>query len=144
MTKEQFINQLMNDVYCRIAPSFLGGCGVFAIRDIPEGVNPFKGCDDTEYKPIPLSDFPKNLNPNVFNMVKDFLVLDDEDNFWFSDKGIQGIDVSYFLNHSETPNMIADPLGENFYTNREVKAGEELFVNYSTYDCQNDDFRSKR
>ena len=138
MTKEEFVSQLRNDVYCRIAPSPLGGCGVFAIKDIPEGVNPFIGCDDTEYHSIPLSELTE-IPPAVFNLMKDMLVLDDEENFWFSDRGIQGIDVSYFLNHSKTPNMVADPLGENFFTNREIKAGEELYVDYDTYDSQPDE-----
>ena len=147
MTKEQFIDQLLHDVYCRIMPSvapngFLRGVGVFAIKDIPAGTNPFVGCDDTEYQPIPLSEFPKDIPSAVFDLMKDMLVLDDEDNFWFSDRGIQGIDISYFLNHSKTPNMVAAPLGENFFASRDIKAGEELTVNYDTYDSQpNEEFR---
>ena len=143
MTKEQFIDQLRYDVYCRLAPSTLcPGIGVIAIKDIPVGTNPFVGCDDTEYHPIPLSEFPKDIPSAVFDLMKDMLVLDDEDNFWFSDRGIQGIDISYFLNHSKTPNMVAGPLGENFFASRDIKAGEELTVNYDTYDSQpNEEFR---
>jgi len=39
---KQLVRNLKNNVYCRIKPDSFGGVGVFAIKDIPEGVNPFK------------------------------------------------------------------------------------------------------
>jgi len=40
--KKKLIKNLENDIYCRIKPSKKHGVGVFAIRDIPKGINPFK------------------------------------------------------------------------------------------------------
>jgi len=40
LTKEQIIENLKRDVCTRIMPSPIGGVGVFAIRDIPAGINP--------------------------------------------------------------------------------------------------------
>lgn len=138
MTGDEFVNQLKNDVYCRLRPAH-HGVGVFAVKDIPPFTNPFRGCDDTDYKKIHESELSE-IEPEVMSLVKDFLVYEDG-YYWYSDRGIQGIDISYFLNHSKKPNMTADMLGENFYTTRLVKAGEEIVVDYDTYDSQDDDFR---
>ncbi|MFM7983789.1 MAG: SET domain-containing protein-lysine N-methyltransferase, partial [Candidatus Fonsibacter sp.] len=35
-----------------------------------------------------------------------------------------------FLNHSETPNIISINDGEDFEAIQNIKAGEELFLNY--------------
>jgi len=31
----------LEKVYCRLAPSSVHGVGIFAIKDIPKGINPF-------------------------------------------------------------------------------------------------------
>ena len=134
MTVEDFLDQLREDVYCRLCPSPLGGVGVFAIRDIPDNTNPFNGCDESEYNKIPVEQLT-DIHPSVLDLLKDVLVFEDGC-FYFSDRGLQGIDLSYYLNHSKTPNMVACPLGETFRTKRFVRAGEELLVDYDTYDSQ--------
>ena len=40
----------------------------------------------------------------------------------------------FFLNHSKTPNLYTPDAGRTFITLREVVAGEELTVDYATYD----------
>ena len=35
--------KVLGKTYCRLMPSKLGGVGVFAIRDIAKGTNPFEG-----------------------------------------------------------------------------------------------------
>ena len=42
--EKKLLNNLKNDIYCRIKPSKKPGVGLFAIRDIPENTNPFKVC----------------------------------------------------------------------------------------------------
>jgi len=41
-TKKKIIDHLDNEVYCRLGVSPIHGIGVFALRDIPKGVNPLK------------------------------------------------------------------------------------------------------
>ena len=41
--KEKLILKRLEKVYCRLAPSPIHGIGVFAIKDIPKGTNPFGG-----------------------------------------------------------------------------------------------------
>lgn len=140
MLREEILDQLKNDVYCRLLPSPLGGIGVFAIKDIPEGINPFNGCFDGDYISFDLEEFHE-LEPAVFKLVVDMCVL-DEGKLWLPDNGIQKLDLSWCLNHSSTPNMNALEKGEEFITNRVIKAGEELLVDYNTYDHQEgEDFR---
>ena len=40
------------------------------------------------------------------------------------------MDMANYLNHSNTPNIISVNEGEYFETLREIKKGEELFVDY--------------
>ena len=39
-------------------------------------------------------------------------------------------DISFFLNHSDNPNIISINDGEFFETITDIKAGEELFIDY--------------
>jgi len=50
------------------------------------------------------------------------------------EKGLNAIDISFFLNHSNEPNMVAIKEGEEFVAKRDIKTGEELTVDYDTYD----------
>jgi len=54
--------------------------------------------------------------------------------FYVPDCGLQRVDISFFLNHSKTPNMREEEEGMNFFTTRVIEAGEELTVDYTTYD----------
>ena len=51
--------------------------------------------------------------------------------------GPNDINISYYLNHSDKPNLdLAVGKSEyyEFITNRKIKKGEELFINYNLYD----------
>jgi len=39
--RAKFLRRILADCYCRLAPSAIHGIGVFAVRDIPRGKNPF-------------------------------------------------------------------------------------------------------
>ena len=41
VSKEYVIEFLKNNYYCKLKPSLIHGVGVFAIKDIPKGINPF-------------------------------------------------------------------------------------------------------
>ena len=139
MTRDELLKQVREDVYCRIAPSPISGVGVFAIRDIPKGTNPFVGTDEEEYVEIDEHEL-EGLDPEVMKLIHDMFVY-GAGIYYFPGKGLQAIDISYFLNHSLTPNMVADVLGETFTAKIDIKKGDELLVNYDDYDENEDDFR---
>jgi SET domain-containing protein len=56
--------------------------------------------------------------------------LFDEKNYFVPGHGFKKIDVLLFLNHSDTPNVISINEGEFFETVREIKAGEDLAIDY--------------
>jgi len=132
MNKAQILRSL-NDVYTRIGVA-KHGVGVIAIRSIPKGVNPFKRCDPFgDVVKIPEEalnqcDAPKEAK----EMIKDFCALQDGI-YYVPNYGIDAIDKFYFLNHSSLPNMITLDKGETFITSRRIKKGEELTVDYGSY-----------
>jgi hypothetical protein len=117
-------------VFTRLAPSHkFPGIGVFAIRDIPAGANVFAG-DDNEMREIDPNDLI-GIEPEIKKLYCDFCV--------FKDGKIKGptnfnnLTVGWYLNHSDEPNVLCGS-DYDFFTARDIKKGEELTVNYSTYD----------
>lgn len=138
LNKRQLLKQLRTQTFVRLRPSKYG-IGVFAIRDIPEGTDPFVACKDIKrfigIKPEELKDLPQR----VLKLVKDFCPF-ESGKFWFPDYGLMQIDVSYYLNHSKNPNTVASAKGEYFIASRDIKEDEELTVDYDTYDEISHDF----
>lgn len=133
--KKQHILKLLHNTYCRLQPSSIQGVGIFAIRDIPAGTNPFAGAilpDSYLFTKDELTDLPEEVK----TMVNDFFVADQDGLIDIPEYGLNGIDVSYFVNHSKTPNLITHDESETFVASREIKKGEELTVDYSTYDTR--------
>ena len=137
MNKSQFLKSL-DKVYCRIGVGKYG-VGIIAIKNIPKGIDPLFDTTKVKY----LSVTPKELigiHPSVMNLINDFCPLQDG-KYWVPSNGMNSIAVGYYLNHSKEPNMVAVKDGEQFITKRTIKAGEELTVDYNTYDDRVEDFR---
>jgi SET domain-containing protein len=136
VTKDEIIKDLEENVYCRIQRSPIQGVGVFAIREIPKGTKPLTTFREVEVVPIPekeIADNPK-IPQAVKDMVRAFYAVQDG-NICFSDHSLNEIDISYFLNHSNTPNLDAEEINEEsvFTANRDIHVGEELTSDYSEY-----------
>ena len=58
--------------------------------------------------------------------------LFDEDSYFIPEYGFKLVDLVIYLNHSETPNVISLNDGEQFEALVDIKAGEELLVDYGT------------
>jgi len=135
--KERAVRDLIENVYCRLQPSQFG-IGVFAIRDIPEGTNPFRcqppGDEYTEFDENDAKIYiyeNDNIPPGVKQCVRDLSSI--------SHDGMLLVPVEFncsclrcYINHSLTPNVTTND-GEIFVTTRYIKEGEELFVNYYDY-----------
>ena len=133
MKDNQKIIDNLKNTYCRLKTSKLEGIGIFAIRDIPKNTNPFWGVKIQRWHKIKSSEL-KKLNKNVFKMVSDFFAVDENDEFSIPECGLNGIDISFFLNTSNKPNIKTIDDGTNFITIKKIKKGEELTVSYSSYD----------
>ena len=137
--KKSLINNLQNDVYCRIKPSKKHGVGVFAIKDIPKNTNPFKvtgkECISSRILNIPVEEVNK-LDTEVKKMVNDFYHQQDG-YFGIPYKGLNANDISFYMNTSKKPN-VGFKIIENcslvvFNTLKKIKKGEELLINYDSF-----------
>lgn len=135
MVSKKSLLENLKQTYCRIQCSKVEGVGVFAIRDIPKGVDPFPVLVKNDWKEFSVEEL-KGLDPEVLKMIDDFLVVENE-RVWIPDFGLNGINITFFLNHSENPNVSTlddGNEGVSFLTAREIKKGEELTSDYQTYD----------
>lgn len=139
--KKALIKNLKNDTYCRLKPDSHGGVGVFAIKNIPKGVNPFHITNHKNFNQRILNipdDEVQKMDPAVIKMISDFYVK-SKDGFWgIPYKGLNANDVSFYLNNSEKPNLkiIYDDESTmmTFKTSRFINAGEELLIDYREYE----------
>lgn len=132
VTKKELLNKLKN-TYCRLGISQIHGVGVIAIRDIPKGTDPFFGIQKQAWIKLKQEDL-KGLDSEIKRMLDDFMVTLPDGAILLNENGLNGMDISFFLNESKDPNVITLDEGDTFITKREIKKGEELTSNYSTYD----------
>ena len=128
MTKESLLNQLRKHTYVMIQPSGIHGIGVFAVKDIPKGCREMFSKEMGEWSTIPRKEIDE-LPAHAKDIVENYCLYDEE-NYFVPAQGFKVMDLSLFLNHSETPNIVSVNDGEYFETIKEIKKGEELFVDY--------------
>jgi SET domain-containing protein len=128
MTKEQLLQELTYQTWVTLKPSPVHGIGVFALRDIPRGTrgifsSGLGGWIELTHEEVEqLPDYSKHLIHTY--------CLFDEEKYFVPDYGFKIMDLSLYLNHDENPNIISLQHGEDFETLREIRAGEELLINY--------------
>ncbi len=124
----------LEGTYCRLKPSLLHGVGVFAIRNIPANIDPFKTIKKQGWVEFNISEL-KYLGKEILKMIDDFYVIGKNGKICINENALNGMDISFFLNNnSETPNLKIIDDGNIFITLRRIKKGEELTVAYYTYD----------
>ena len=93
----EVINHFDN-VYCELRPSNIQGIGVFAIRDIPYGINPFSNpdiLDDPYYETIiDMNKIPEDVLP----LVHRFCYVDNNHAF-IPRLGFNYVSLLRYLNH---------------------------------------------
>jgi SET domain-containing protein len=128
MTKEELISNLI-DIYIELRPSPIHGIGIFAIRNIPKGCRDMFSKDNSEWIPLPKDDV-EQLPDYSKRMVEEYFVHDDK--FYYIEKNcLKKIDLVCYLNHSDEPNIRVINNGNIFEAITDIKAGQELFINYS-------------
>ncbi len=130
MTKEALLYELRNETYVTIKPSALHGNGVFAIRPIPKGCRNMFSKGFGDFIKIERSEIDA-LPDHSRQLVETYCLFDNE-YYWVPEYGFKLMDVSLYLNHSETPNVISINDGEFFEAVRDIEPGEELLIDYGT------------
>ena len=120
-------------VLTRLGPSPIHGIGVFAIVDIPAGTDIFseKGSTDDDFLEVPEAEVRAMPDGPIKKLYFDFCVLDD--GTFYCPKSFNEMTPSWYLNSSKEPNCKAESEGIYFVPLRDIKAGEELTVDYDTY-----------
>lgn len=104
MEKKEFILKKLKNTYCRLQPSMISGVGVFAIRDIPQGINPFQGAQEPEWIEFSVEEL-KNLDKEIKKMIDDFYVIEKDGSVYIPECALDNMDVSFYVNHSTNPNL---------------------------------------
>ena len=132
--KDKLLKALKDNTFCRLKPSPIHGVGVFAIKDIPSGINPFGDADfDGEFL-VPHEDL-EDLDEEVRALVYSHY-MNDEEGVWFQIVGGNPVSpnltpIFYKINHSDRhPNVAWFEDDYCFRTIKFVKKGKELFFNY--------------
>jgi uncharacterized protein len=132
ITKTSLLNELILQTYVMLRPSQVAGIGVFALRSIP------KGCRDMFSKPDPNEKWITLTKEEVLNLpthakilVENYCLF-DANQYYVPETGFKAVDVSLFLNHSDTPNIISIDDGNYFEALHDISEGEELLIDYGT------------
>jgi SET domain-containing protein len=130
MTKDQLLAELNQHTYVMLRPSSVAGIGVFALRDIATGCRDMFSQPDKNDTWITLSKKEVEKLPHHAQVLVENYCLFDEEKYFVPDYGFKKIDISLFLNHSDESNVTSINEGEYFEALRDIKAGEELFLDY--------------
>jgi len=120
--------------FARLRPSGIHGVGVFAIRDIPKGTNIFS--DDLSKMQWLKSGEIEGTSGEIRKLYDDFCVL--KNGKYGCPEGFNNLTVAWYLNEpaeGQEPNVLCDQKYD-FVAARDIRAGEELTVNYSTYSAK--------
>ena len=130
MTKEELLTELAGNTWVMIKPSPIEGIGVFALQDIPKGCRSMfsKANDQEQWISVSKTEV-ENLPAHAKALIENYCLYDAE-NYFVPDYGFKKMDLVNFLNHSDTPNVISINDGEFFEAIRNIKQGEELFIDY--------------
>lgn len=130
MTKEELLKELSANTWVMLRPSPIEGVGVFAIRGIPKGCREMFGKPDAAQEWLAVAKKEVETLPAHAQFLVGNYCLYDEENYYIPAQGFKKMDVSLFLNHSDNPNIVSINDGDYFETLRDIRAGEELLIDY--------------
>src|SRR5581483_11682541 len=125
---KQRLLENLRKVYCRVQPSKLHGVGVFAIRRIPKGINPFEIPIPTELVSLTVAEMHA-LPRGIQQMIRQYVAKQDG-GYVVTTLGLNLLELEYFVNHSSKPNLLFDEDEGCYRTARVIASGEELTGDY--------------
>jgi len=130
MDKIALLAELRTNTSVMLKPSPIEGVGVFAVCDIPKGSrNMFSPPDpQDEWIPIPKAEIDL-LPPHARFLVENYCLY-DETCYFVPSHGFKKMDLALFINHSDDPNIRSIDDGNYFEATRDIRAGEELVIDY--------------
>ena len=128
MNKAELIHELQEEMMITLKPSGVHGIGVFAACDIPKGDKTLFSRNTGGWILLSFAEAEK-LPPQAKEHIETYYLYDQE-NYFIPDHGCKIMDMANYLNHSNNPNIVSVNEGEYFETLRDIKQGEELFVDY--------------
>jgi hypothetical protein len=136
MKRTQLLHRVLRDCYCKLKPSKIHGIGVFAVRDIPKGKNPFNTIPKyANFGYVRITEAELDALPSKLSEAIRALFIPSDGVMHIPNYGLNIIRLNGYLNHSTKPNMRTKD-GYNFVAARRILAGEELTVDYRTYGAQ--------
>ncbi|NOT36453.1 MAG: SET domain-containing protein [Saprospiraceae bacterium] len=130
VNKKNLIEELTRTTYVRLLPSPLHGIGVFAIQSIPKGCRSMFADEEGEWELLTFEEV-ESLPRSSRELVENFCLY-DEQHYFIPSKGFKNVDLSLFLNHSDSPNVASIDEGRYFEALCDILPGEELLVDYGT------------
>ena len=138
------IIQQCKDKYFELGPSNIHGIGLIAIRSIPKNTLLFEDPIKAQYIPYELL-YSNGVQKGVIKSLNKHFAHDK--NGIELSANINHIQYVNFINHSKQHNVrwSHDEYSNKYYTNRKVKKGEELCINYleNNYCVSCVDFKDK-
>jgi SET domain len=136
MKRTRLLHLVLRDCYCRLQPSGIHGIGVFAVRDIPKGKNPFNMIPKyAKFGYARITDNELDALPSKLSEVIRALFIPTDGVMHIPNHGLNVIRLNSYLNHSVTPNMRTSN-GYDFVATMKILVGEELTVDYRTYGAE--------
>jgi SET domain-containing protein len=123
----QSIIQNLKLPQCKLAVSKIqgAGIGVFALSEIPKDYPIFAPRGKTHFiKWSELSD----ISDSILDYVR-YICHSNNEGF-FIDRFLDQVDLSFYVNHSDSPNLIHNENADIYFAARNIKVGEELTVLY--------------
>ncbi len=130
MNKVDLLSELNNHTYVMLQPSPISGIGVFAVQNIPVGCREMFSKPNVNDEWITLSKNEVDELPNHSKFLVGNYCLYDDENYFVPAEGFKKIDLSLFINHSITPNIISINDGDYFEAIKNIEIGEELVLDY--------------
>ena len=125
---EELLLQDLKQTYVRLLPSGTHGIGVFAIRFIPKGCRNMFTMDRGEWMKIDMKEV--SLLPSYSRqLITNYCAFDDQ-HYYIEKTGFKKMDLVNFINHSNKPNIGTLESGKYFEAITDIKAGQELFIDY--------------
>ena len=128
MKKKQLLHELHNKTVVMLKPSPVAGIGVFAITDIKKGQRGMFSNDQSEWIKLTRQEVAE-LPLHSRALIENFCLYDEE-HYFVPEYGFKMMDLVVYLNHADEPNIISINEGEDFEALHDIRAGEELFIDY--------------